>query len=102
GSHTLQGAPMGTYSKPSGPNAMYFHPCQVRSGNLSFTTTAEGGLSSCVSMSDNFNMRLISATYSAPSLNATPFGEFSPEASTHRLSAIPSPSSSFTAYTLSA
>jgi hypothetical protein len=23
---TLQGAPMGTYSLPSGPNAMYFQP----------------------------------------------------------------------------
>src|SRR3546814_13345225 len=51
------------------------------------------------SISGNLRILLISATYKSPFLSATPLGERRPEAITHFLSAMLSPSVSFTAYT---
>ena len=102
-SHMLHGAPTGTYSRPSGPNRMNFHPWCRSLGSLSVTTTGAPAFSSFDSMLSKRMMRLISATYSAPSRNATPLGMFrSPLMIVITRSALPSLLSSRSAYTLPA
>ena len=96
----LQGAPTGTYSLPSGPNAMNFQPWWVSVGSLSVTTTGLGGSARCCSMSGYFRIRLTADTYSAPSRKATPTGISRSFAITYTCSARPSLSMPVSAYTL--
>ncbi len=57
---------------------MYFQPWWLSRGKRSLTTTGLGGLRKLLSMLSYLRIRLISATYSEPSRNATPLGLFSP------------------------
>src|SRR3990170_110474 len=78
---------------------MNFQPLWVSRGKPSLTTTGGPGSARRDSMRSNRRIRLISATYSAPSRNATPFGLLSPFATTITSVAPRSPSRLTTAYT---
>ena len=79
---TLQGAPWGTYSLPSGPKAMNFQPCCLSVGNVSITTAGLGGSFRWASIASKRKIFDTADTYSAPSRHATPAGDSRPEAIT--------------------
>src|SRR5690348_9471148 len=100
GLQMLHGAPIGTYSLPSGPNAMNFQPWCVLVGSLSVTTTGFGGSARCASMSGYFKILLTADTYNAPSWKATPTGISRSFAITYTCCARPFLSMPVSAYTL--